>query len=337
MKSNAMAKDLLARIMPDQKFILKQVLHESPDCTVLRFDDCNRGRQLVVKRQVADAPGIAAAEALMRARLPCVAPILGVHKDQCTQVIIYGFVPGGNLSQRLDQDWSLDQILALCFEILKTLNQTMQLGFCHGNLRPENILFDDKGRVQLMDFGCVTHHNHASEALVIRYPGESASHSADLYALGVIAYRLITGEPPHFIAGMLHTHERFDALPQHLREIFERLFHPDPQARFASAEEALSQLSRHVNSRANRQVSRRAGQRKSHGGSKQISGLRLWQRFGLGRKPSKMPMTPEAHEPGARRRRVSVLGGVGLILCIVLGLCLVVTLLYDDIRQLADF
>lgn len=322
-----MAKDLLAHVLPDQQFVLKQVLHESPDCAAMFFDDRTRRRQLFVKRKTAQAPGIEAAKTLMQAQLSCVAPILGVHEDQRTQLVVYGFLAGGNLSQRLDKQWSLKQVISLCIHILSALEATHRLGVCHGNLRPENILFDAKGRLKLADFGCTTHHNYATEGMAIRYPGEAATHQADLFALGVIAYRLITGENPHFIAGMLHAHEAFDTLPEPLRKSFEGLLNPEPKQRFSTAREALASLKVHQT----RPVKRFGGvERAGH----------FWRKF---RPESK------SDQASPKRRTKDALGAdqkkqgfrwptyLMFLLFVLLVLGLLAALMYDDLPQVADF
>jgi serine/threonine protein kinase len=178
----------------------------------------------------------------MQAGLPFVAPIVGVHEDERTQLVISEYVTGGDLSRRFKKPWRLKQVLNLCQQVLAALSVTHAMGFFHGNLRPENILFDVKGQVLLTDFGCQSHHNQCTGALVITNPGESPSHQADLFALGVIAYRLVVGQTARFISGTLHPQEAFDTLPKSFRQVIERLLATEVKQRYGCADQVLAEL-----------------------------------------------------------------------------------------------
>ncbi len=79
----------------------------------------------------------------------------------------------------------------------------------HGNLKPENILFSDTGDVLLTDFCVVTlqdtfdsEHDHNSSSFPYMAPEQflgRMNKESDQYALGCIAYELLTGQVP-FIA-----------------------------------------------------------------------------------------------------------------------------------------
>jgi serine/threonine protein kinase len=134
-------------------------------------------------------------------------------------------------------------------------------GFVHRDLRPNNVLCDQEaGRVLVSDFGlagvlpevqgAVSHITGAGEVLGTpeytspeQLRGEDASEGSDVYALGVMGYRLLTGEgpfPTENLSAMLLTHLREPPRPirsfrpdvdQQLAGLLERCLAKDPAKR----------------------------------------------------------------------------------------------------------
>jgi serine/threonine-protein kinase len=81
----------------------------------------------------------------------------------------------------------------------------------HRDLKPSNILMDDTGLVKVVDFGIASVSSNADATLtqvgsIIGTPaylsperamGKEASHLCDIYALGIIAYLMFTGDLPY--------------------------------------------------------------------------------------------------------------------------------------------
>ena len=102
------------------------------------------------------------------------------------------------------------QAIPILASIADALNDMHRSGLIHRDLKPENIFViesDDSVSVQLVDFGLtrnVSAHTITglSGAGSLRYMApelfreEAATAAADVYAFGVIAYELLTGEPP---------------------------------------------------------------------------------------------------------------------------------------------
>lgn len=138
----------------------------------------------------------------------------------------------------------------------------------HLDLKPENILVDHAGRVRLLDFGVsrILSEDAEASATVTRWltpdyaspeqlRGERATVSADVYALGVLLYRLASGERPHRLSGLSITAalRRLEAgapppsrqsrgLPRDLDAVVACAMHTDPARRYPGAEAFAADL-----------------------------------------------------------------------------------------------
>jgi hypothetical protein len=130
--------------------------------------------------------------------------------------LVMQYVPGGTLEARLEAEGPLPEaegrrILA---EIAAALAEAHRHGFVHRDLRPENVLCDhERGRVLVSDFGLagvlpqarrgeerltavgelLSAAEYASPELL---RGHELTEGADIYALGILGYRVLAGAGP---------------------------------------------------------------------------------------------------------------------------------------------
>jgi serine/threonine protein kinase len=143
-------------------------------------------------------------------RHPFILPILDVGIHEGSPYIASEYADGGSLRQHLkkrgEQPYEFEEALTILAQISQGLQYAHQKNIIHRDIKPENILFNGKGEALLADFGLATMLATASVKYVTnagtprymapeQYQGR-ISKETDQYALGCIAYELLTGHAP---------------------------------------------------------------------------------------------------------------------------------------------
>jgi serine/threonine protein kinase/N-acetylneuraminic acid mutarotase len=152
------------------------------------------------------------ARAISRLDHPNILPVWDFGEHDGLTYMISPFLGGGTLAQRLGRPWPLDQAVAVLRPLADALDYAHSQGIVHRDVKPSNVLFRTDGRPVLGDFGIARALEGTSaltsEGLAVGTPrymapeqaeGQPAGPASDLYALGVVAYELLTGQPP-FVA-----------------------------------------------------------------------------------------------------------------------------------------
>lgn len=123
------------------------------------------------------------------------------------------YVDGWNFSEIIRQHAShpfpLEAALSFMMCIAKGLSYAHENGIIHGNLKPENILLNKSGGLQIGDFGIAgaledengltrTGETIASPFYMApeQFRGEGPSAATDIYSFGILAYRMLSGRQP---------------------------------------------------------------------------------------------------------------------------------------------
>lgn len=162
--------------------------------------------------------------------------VVGVY-DQGTDgghvFLAMEYVPGCTLRDVLNDRGALQPRAALDIlePVLAALGAAHRAGFVHRDMKPENVLIGDDGRVKVADFGLVRAVNTnttASTGTVLgsvsylapeqieRSSQVGADPRVDVYACGVMLYEMLTGAKPHsgeHAARVLYQHLHEDVEP----------------------------------------------------------------------------------------------------------------------------
>lgn len=148
------------------------------------------------------------AQAVGRIAHPGVVAIYEFGEDNDTAYIAMEFVQGRNLDQVLAGTPLLDeaQVLRIMDQLLSALATAHEHGVWHRDIKPANLILTATGQVKLSDFGIarIAHAGLTQVSSMIgtpgymapeQYMGEGVDHRADLFACGVLLYRLLSGVP----------------------------------------------------------------------------------------------------------------------------------------------
>ena len=113
---------------------------------------------------------------------------------------------------RAGADKTIHQKVRLLLQLLDALKYLNRRGIIHRDLKPENILVVGEDSVRVLDFGLATNRppsggSNVSGTVAYMAPelftGGMSTIMSDLYAVGVIAYQLLTGKHPYFADDMI--------------------------------------------------------------------------------------------------------------------------------------
>jgi len=203
------------------------------------------------------------AEAAASLDHPCIVPIYEVGERDGSCYFSMKFVEGGQLDEvSRRRPMSIRHAAELIAKVARTVHYAHEHGILHRDIKPGNILLDDKGEPHLTDFGLArlveTESTITRTLELLGTPSYMAPEQAagnntqptsatDVYGLGAVLYRLLTGHPP-FVGGttyetiklLLDTEPRQPRLwnpkiDRDLSTICLKCLDKDPQRRYASA------------------------------------------------------------------------------------------------------
>jgi serine/threonine protein kinase/tetratricopeptide (TPR) repeat protein len=211
---------------------------------------------------------------------PCILTIFDIGEINSTTFIASEYIDGQTLRQHMrSSKLTLKEILTIVIQVAEALNAAHQAGIIHRDIKPENIMLRRDGYVKILDFGLAksieiasankselktiseltTEHGVLIGTLSYMSP-EQIRHQkvdarTDLFSLGVVLYEMITGHSPFegnttadLIASILQKRPAplltYGEFPEELQWIITKALSKDPEERYQSANELITDLKR---------------------------------------------------------------------------------------------
>ncbi len=228
-----------------------------------------------------DESYVAEARRLARVRHQNVLTVHGVDEFEGRIGLWTELIDGRNLESALERNGPMSprEAAILGMDLCGALSAVHAAGLVHRDVKTSNVMRETGGRTVLMDFGTVTESESSEGSKLVGTPlvmapelfrGEAPSHRSDLYSLGVLLYRVTTGEYPYSASSLGELEDLMDRgqivplrdrrpdLELEFIEVVERALDRNPDRRFQSAgemERALADLLRDEETRERRKPS----------------------------------------------------------------------------------
>ncbi|MGZ5309663.1 MAG: protein kinase domain-containing protein [Solirubrobacterales bacterium] len=217
-----------------RRYRLQSKLGSGGMSTVYLAQDETLDRPVAVKvlhREISDEPEQLERfrrEARAAAKLshPNLVTVIDAGEDDGTPYIVFEYVPGDTLKQRIERQGPLPigEAVAYAVEIGRGLAVAHARKLVHRDVKPQNVLIDSEGRAKVTDFGIArslesqgmtqtgrvlgtTDYVSPEQAM-----GEDVDERSDVYSLGVVLYEMLAGEVPYHAetqvgVAMRHVHD----------------------------------------------------------------------------------------------------------------------------------
>ncbi|HEU5143252.1 MAG TPA: protein kinase [Solirubrobacterales bacterium] len=208
------------------------------------------------------------ARAVAKLSHPNVVSVIDAGEDGGHPYIVFEYVKGETLKQRIARVGALDtqDAIAYAIEVARGLGVAHARNMVHRDIKPQNVLIDEDGRAKLTDFGIsrqleqdgmtatgrvlgTTDYVAPEQAM-----GRGVDPRSDLYSLGVVLYEMLVGQVPFHAdsqvgVAMKHVNEELPDVQRRRPEVsaavalvVERATAKDPGERYQAIAEMVDDL-----------------------------------------------------------------------------------------------
>ena len=142
---------------------------------------------------------------------PNIVSVIDVDETEEYHILVTEVVHGPNLKEYIMKNHpiDIDEVISIAMMTLRGIQHAHDRGIIHRDIKPQNILMDDSGKVKITDFGIakalsetrMTETNQVIGSVQYISPeqakGQSTDERTDIYSFGVMLFELLTGVLPY--------------------------------------------------------------------------------------------------------------------------------------------
>jgi serine/threonine-protein kinase len=197
-----------------------------------------------------------------------IVPVYDVGEADGQPYFVMRYMNGGSLSDRIKAGGlTIEDASRILGAIAPGLDEAHSNGIVHRDIKPSNILFDKRGNPYISDFGIAklsqAQSGNVTGSAIIGTPaymapeqaqGTEVDGRADIYALGIILFEILTGKQPyeadtpmavaikHITDPVPHIQQTNPNLPEAMDAIIQTAMAKDRTQRFSTAVEMTNAL-----------------------------------------------------------------------------------------------
>ena len=183
-----------------------------------------------------------------------------IDKDTDELFFTMEYIQGKSLYKSLKESFSWEKVENDLIQASRALSYIHSKDIIHYDIKPDNIFIDDYGKLKLMDFGFAGSKNPTEVRGTMQFIApeliqkKDVTHRIDFFSLGVTFYFSITGKLPfkgkdkheimtNAIRGIYTPLEELRKdIPKKLVKVISKLMQSDPEKRYDSADEIITDL-----------------------------------------------------------------------------------------------
>ena len=199
---------------------------------------------------------------------PNIVEVYDVGEEEGNHYIVMEYIEGKTLKQLLKkrESLTLTEVIDIMTQLTDGIAHAHESYIIHRDIKPQNIMIEDDGRIKITDFGIamalnatqLTQTNSVMGSVHYLPPeqasGKSASIKSDIYSLGILMYELLTGSVPfkgdnaveialkHMKDKIPSIRKQDPSIPQSVENIILKAAAKNPRNRYDSAKEMHEDL-----------------------------------------------------------------------------------------------
>ena len=199
---------------------------------------------------------------------PNIVEVYDVGVEDGSHYIVMEYIEGKTLKQLLKkrESLTLPEVIDIMTQLTDGISHAHESYIIHRDIKPQNIMIEDDGRIKITDFGIamalnatqLTQTNSVMGSVHYLPPeqasGKSATVKSDIYSLGILMYELLTGNVPfkgdnaveialkHMKDKIPSIRKQDPSIPQSVENIILKACAKNPRNRYDTAKEMYEDL-----------------------------------------------------------------------------------------------